>query len=244
MKIVTEILNFIKFPFLVILAPGKPKRTIERFVDYLYEIGVESLPLIFISSVFLGLVITIQTHYQISGMLPKYFLGLTVGRMVMIELAPVLSALVITGRTVSAMTAEIGGMKIAEQLDALKIMKIDPKYFLAQPRLLATIIAAPILNGVMLFVTLMVGAIYAMLMYNTNIDVFFYGLTHPFVPRIFWVSFIKSTIFGFWCATSGLYHGFMVEGGTREVGKSVTKAVVTATILILILDFLVALASF
>ncbi|MCS7258940.1 MAG: ABC transporter permease [candidate division WOR-3 bacterium] len=243
-KIFYEIFNFIWFPFSVILASGKPKRTIDRLFDQLYEIGIESLPLIFVTSVFLGLVITIQTYYQISGMLPKYFLGLTVGRMVMIELAPVLSGLVITGRSVSAMAAEIGSMKITEQLDALRVMKIDPKYFLAQPRLLAVVIITPILNGVMLLVTLLIGAIYAQLFYHTDLSVFFYGLTHPFAPRIFWVSFIKSTIFGFWCGASGLYYGFKVEGGTKEVGKAVTNAIVTATVLILVLDFLVALIFF
>jgi phospholipid/cholesterol/gamma-HCH transport system permease protein len=241
---VKSILDFIAFPFLILKSRGKKITTIDRIFDSIYEIGIESIPLILIVSFFLGLVTTIQTYFQISGMLPQYFLGLTVGRMVMIELAPVLSALVITGRSVSSMAAEIGSMKITEQLDALRVMKIDPLNFLAKPRLIATVIITPLLNGLMLIVTLVVGGLYAELFFNTNFFVFLSGLTNQFSSKIFWVSFVKSLIFGFWCASAGLYYGFNVEGGTKKVGEAVTNAVVTATVFILLLDFIVAFVAF
>ncbi|MCX8015150.1 MAG: ABC transporter permease, partial [candidate division WOR-3 bacterium] len=147
----------------------------------------------------------------------------------------------ITGRCVSAMAAEIGTMKITEQIDALRAFKIDPLNYLVKPRLIAMFVTLPLLNGFMILVSLLVGAVYAQMFYHTNIDIFFYGLTHPFHTKDFWISFIKSGFFAFWISTAGTYSGFSVSGGAKEVGQAATKAVVISTILILILDFIAAL---
>lgn len=222
----------------------KGAKTFIRFVDYIYDFGVGSLPLIIIVGFFLGLVTTVQSAYQISNMLPKYFLGLTVGRMVMIELGPVLTAMALIGRCVSAMAAEIGTMKITEQIDALKSLKINPKNYLAKPRILAMLVSLPLLNALMIATALLVGALYGQAFLGTNMQVFFYGLTHPFHPKDFWVSFVKSGFFAFWITTAGIYCGFNVSGGAKEVGKAATNAVVISTVLVLILDFIAATIFF
>ncbi len=239
--IIDEIIQFIQFPFRAIFSEGRISRTYIRIVEQIYEIGIKSLPILFIVAFFTGLVTTVQSAYQISNMLPKYFLGLTVGRMIMIELGPVLTALTITGRCVSAMAAEIGTMKITEQIDALRAFKIDPLNYLVKPRLIAMFITLPLLNGFMILVSLLVGATYAQIFYHTNVDIFFYGLTHPFHVKDFWISFIKSGFFAFWISSAGTYSGFTVRGGAKEVGQAATKAVVISTLLILVLDFIAAL---
>ncbi len=241
---IPELIRFIIFPFQSLFSSGKGHRTYERFIQQCYEIGVSSLPLVMIIGFFLGLVTTVQSFYQISNMLPKYFLGLTVGRMVMIELGPVLTALAVTGRNISAMAAEIGTMKISEQIDALKVMKIDPMNFLAKPRILAMLLVLPLLNYVMIAVALLSGAILSQMFLATGIEVFFYGITHPFYPRDFWASLVKSIFFAFWITSAGVYFGFRVYGGAKEVGQGVINAVVVSTILILILDFIAAIILF
>jgi phospholipid/cholesterol/gamma-HCH transport system permease protein len=177
-------------------------------------------------------------------MLPKYFLGLTVGRMIMIELGPVLTALVVTGRSISAMAAEIGTMKISEQIDALKVMRINPENFLAKPRILATLLTLPFLTAIMIAIALVVGAIFAQMFFAINVNDFFYGITHPFYPRDFWAAFIKSVFFAFWISSSGAYFGFQVSGGAKEVGRAATNAVVISSVLILVLDFFAAIILF
>ncbi|MCX7786020.1 MAG: ABC transporter permease [candidate division WOR-3 bacterium] len=239
-----EVINFIIFPFRILFSPGKTSRTLVRFIEQSYEIGVNSLPLIVVIGFFLGLVTTVQSFYQIANMLPKYFLGLTVGRMVMIELGPVLTALTVTGRCISAMSAEIGTMKISEQIDALRVMKISPENFLGKPRMLSMLLVLPLLNYVMIAISLLSGALFSQLFFATSFDVFFYGITHPFYPRDFWASLIKSLFFAFWITSSGVYFGFQVSGGAKQVGQAATNAVVVSTILILILDFLAAIILF
>lgn len=239
-----DIILFIKFPFQCLFSSGKGYKTYARFIEQSYEIGINSFPLIFIVGIFVGLVTTVQSYYQISNMLPKYFLGLTVGRMIMIELGPVLTALAITGRCVSAMAAEIGTMKISEQIDALKSMKIRPENFLAKPRILAMLMTLPFLNAITIAVALLTGAVFAHLFLAVNIDLFFYGITHPFYPLDFWASFIKSVFFAFWISSAGVYFGFNVSGGAKEVGRAATQAFVASVVLILILNFIAAIILF
>ncbi len=239
-----QLIEFLVFPFRSVFSSGRGSQTYERFIEHAYEIGVNSIPLILIVGAFLGLVTTVQTSYQISSMFPKYFLGLTVGRMMMIELGPVLTALSITGRCVSAFAAEIGTMKISEQIDALRVMKISPENYLVKPRILAMLLVLPLLNAIMITVSLLAGAIFAQIFFQSNIATFFYGITHPFFPRDFWVSFVKSIFFAFWIASAGSYFGFQVSGGAKQVGRASTNAVVISTVVILILDFTAAILFF
>jgi phospholipid/cholesterol/gamma-HCH transport system permease protein len=91
---------------------------------------------------------------------------------------------------------------------------------------------------------LLAGAIFAQIFFQSNIPTFFYGITHPFFPRDFWVSFVKSIFFAFWIASAGSYFGFQVSGGAKQVGRASTNAVVISTVVILILDFTAAILFF
>ncbi len=242
----SSIADFTRFFIRSIFIPWRLNKTGRLILDQVFDVGVGSLPLILVIATFVGLVSTVQTLYQIvgSGTVPKYILGYTVGRMVLIELGPVLTALMVSGRCASSMAAELGTMRVTEQIDALEAMAIDPYRFLAFPRIAGTFIALPLLAVIAEFDALLCGAAYANFFLGVPFSVFNYGLIHFFFPRDFLGGLVKTLFFSLVVSTSGCYYGFQVKGGAREVGRAATKAVVTASILVLILDFLVALVVF
>jgi phospholipid/cholesterol/gamma-HCH transport system permease protein len=236
--------DFSSFFFRSVFIPWQFRQSRYRIIRQVYEVGINSLPIILTIATFVGLVSIVQTSYQIAGTMPRYILGATVGRMVMIELGPILTALMVSGRCASSMAAEIGSMRVTEQIDALEIMAINPYRFLNLPRIVGTFIALPVLTIIAEFDALLVSGLYAHFFLNVPFGVFNYGLTHFFYTREFFGGLVKSLFFSVVIATSGCYFGFRVRGGAREVGRAATYAVVTASILVLMLDFLVALVIF
>ncbi|MEO0136617.1 MAG: ABC transporter permease [candidate division WOR-3 bacterium] len=215
-----------------------------RILEQIDHVGIGSLPIIVLISAFLGLVTTVQLSYQLLGLLPRYFLGAVVCRMVLIELGPILTALIVSGRCASAMAAEIGTMRVTEQIDALESMAINPYQFLGFPRIIGTLISLPILTVFSEFVAIYTGGVYAHVFLNVPLSVYNYGIVRNFYHRDLFGGLLKSLLFSFAISVAGCYFGFKVKGGAREVGIATTYAVVTACVLILILDFIVALIVF
>lgn len=227
-----------------IFIPWKIKTTKWRILQQIYAVGFGSLPIILVIAVFVGLVTTVQTSFQLIGYIPRYYVGVAVSRMVQIELGPMLTALMVSGRCASSMAAEIGTMRVTEQIEALETMAIDPYRFLSLPRIIATVISLPLLTIMSEFVSISCGGLYAAYFLNIPWDLFNYGVTHHFFLVDFLGGLTKTLFFAVVIAVSGCYFGFKVSGGAKEVGQSSTYAVVTASILILVLDFLVALVIF
>ena len=244
MNLFSLIGDFSTFFFRSLFIPWKIRTSRSRILEQVFNIGIGSLPIIMIIAAFTGLVSTVQTTYQLIGTVPRYIVGTTVVRMVLIELGPILTALMISGRCASSMAAEIGSMRVTEQIDALEIMAIDPYRFLSLPRIVGTFIALPVLTIISEFIALGFGAVYAHYFLNIPFSVFNYGMIHFFSMRDFLGGLVKSLFFSLVIGASGCYFGFNVKGGAKEVGKAATYAVVTASILILVLDFLVALVIF
>ena len=244
MNLFSIIGDFSSFFFRSIFIPWQLRQTRFRIVRQVYEVGINSLPIILTIAAFVGLVSIVQTSYQVAGSMPRYILGATVSRMVMIELGPILTALMVSGRCASSMAAEIGTMRVTEQIDALEIMAIDPYRFLSLPRIIGTFIALPVLTVIAELDALLVSGTYAHFFLDVPFGVFNYGLTHFFFARDFFGGLVKSLFFSVVIATSGCYFGFKVKGGAREVGRAATYAVVTASLLVLVVDFLVALVIF
>jgi phospholipid/cholesterol/gamma-HCH transport system permease protein len=236
--------DFSSFLFRSIFIPWQLQHSRYRILRQVFEVGIGSLPIILIIAAFVGLVSIVQTSYQVAGTVPRYIVGMTVGRMVMIELGPILTALMVSGRCASSMAAEIGTMRVTEQIDALEIMAINPHRFLSLPRIVGTFIALPVLTVIAEFDALLVSGAYAHFFLDIPFGVFNYGLTHLFYAKDFFGGLVKSLFFAVVIATAGCYFGFNVRGGAREVGRAATYAVVTASILILTLDFLIALVIF
>lgn len=244
MNLFSAIGDFSSFFFRSMFVSWKMRTTWPRILQQIFAIGIGSLPIIIVIAVFTGLVTTVQTSYQLIGFVPRYLVGTTIGRMVLIELGPILTALMVAGRCASSMAAEIGTMRVTEQIDALETMAIDPYRFLGLPRILATAVVLPVLTVVSEAVSLGCSAFYANNFLNIPYSLFSYGLTHYFRMQDLFGGLAKAFFFAFVIATAGCYFGFHVSGGAREVGRAATYAVVTASILILVLDFVIALVIF
>ncbi len=204
------------------------------------RIGFDSLLLVTITAAFTGLVTAVQAVYQTKGYIPIEYMGVLVGKSTMIELAPVLTALVMTGKVGASIAAEIGTMKVSEQLDALQTMGIHPADFLYLPRILAGIIMFPLLTVYANLVGIVSSWFFAFLKYGIHYYTFFNSMKNYFLPSDLWGGLIKSLFFGLIITSIGCFEGSRTVNGAEGVGKGTTQTVVYSAILILVMDFTVA----
>lgn len=204
------------------------------------KVGFDSVPLVLITSAFAGLVTAVQASYQTKGYIPKDLLGVFVGKSVMTELAPVLMALVLTGKIGASISAEIGTMKVTEQIDALEVMAVSPEEILYMPRILAGAVMLPILTSFSIIIAILAGYLYLLAMYHINGYSFFSNMKDFFSPFDLWGGLIKSFFFGLVITSIGCFTGKSTEGGAEGVGNVTMTAVVYSSISILMLDFIVA----
>lgn len=219
-------------------------KTRKDIVFQINQIGVNSLPLVIFTSAFLGMVAAVQTAYQIRDYVPLIYLGAGVAKGVMIELGPVITGLVVAGRVGSGMAAEIGSMKVTEQIDALEVMGISPYRFLFVPRIIAAMIALPLLTVIADMVAIFCGMAISHFTGIAHYIVFTRGAKLFFLPKDLFGGLIKSCVFGVILSLSGCFYGMETKGGAQGVGISTTKAVVTASLLILLFDYLLGVIIF
>ena len=202
--------------------------------------GVNSLPLVIFTSVFTGAVSAVQAAYQFQNFIPMRYLGTAVGKAVIIELGPVLTALVVAGRVGAAIAAELGTMRVTEQIDALETMALDPVRYLVVPRFLAGIIMLPILTIIADLVAILGGLAVAVWFLDLTSYTFLNGVRLFFDLQDLFAGLVKSIVFGGIIALIGCFQGFRTLGGAEGVGFSTTRAVVVSSILILLSDYLIA----
>jgi phospholipid/cholesterol/gamma-HCH transport system permease protein len=208
------------------------------------HIGVNSLPLVLIISVFTGAVAAWQAAYQLEGIAPLSFLGASTSRAIITELGPVLTGIVIAGRVGASIAAELGTMKVTEQIDALEIMAINPVRYLAMPRFLASILMMPVL--VIFANTIAVFGAYIVSNYFLGVSfaVFFQSVKRFFLIKDLISGLIKTIFFGGVTALLGCHIGFRTEGGAEGVGLSTIRSFVLSAALILILDYVLWMLLF
>jgi phospholipid/cholesterol/gamma-HCH transport system permease protein len=225
---------------------GLPKAFIKFHLtaEQMLMMGVNSLPLVAIVSVFTGAVTAVQAVYQISDYVPMRYLGTAVGKAVMIELAPVLTALVVAGRVGAGIAAELGTMKVTEQIDALRTLALNPVEYLVAPRFVAGLIMLPVLTVFADAIALAGGLGISATSLNVPPHVFLNSLKSFFKFMDLFSGLSKAFVFGSIISIIGCYQGFRTEGGAEGVGKSATKAVVVSSVLILIADYVVATILF
>ena len=211
-----------------------------EFIRQIHRIGYDSLILISITAAFTGLVTAVQAVYQTQGYFPVQFIGVLVGKSTMIELAPVLTALVLTGKVGASIAAEIGTMNVSEQIDALKTLSIEPHDFLYLPRILAGLIVFPLLTIYADLVGIVSSWFFSYLRYGIYYHTFFNGMKNYFLPSDLWGGLVKAIFFGLIVTSIACYTGSRTTGGAEGVGKGTTQTVVYSSILILIMDFTVA----
>ncbi len=190
------------------------------------------------------MVATIQTAYQIKDYVPVIYIGSGVAKAVMIELGPVITGLVVAGRISSGIAAELGSMVITEQVDALKVMGISPHRFLVMPRVLAGIIALPLLTVIADFIAIFSGMGISHFTNIAHYTVFSRGAKLFFLPKDLWGGLLKSIFFGYLLTFSGTLTGLKTEKGAEGVGRSTTRAVVIASLLILFFDYILGIIIF
>ena len=210
-----------------------------KVYDQLYEIGNASLLMACILSVFIGGVIALQTGPVLAERGLSSYIGGLVGVSVCRELAPVMMSLLIAGRVGSAMTAEIGSMRVYQEVDALRTMNINPVHYLVLPRLVAISLALPILVVFSVLVGWIGGAVVSMA--NDKINVSFQGFFANLRDVVDMGDLLnglaKSLVFAIIIGVVSCHQGLQTIGGPRGIGRSVTKAVVNSIVLILILDY-------
>ncbi len=202
------------------------------------HIGVNSLPLVMIIAIFTGAVAAWQAAYQLKGIAPLSFLGTATSRAIITELGPVLTAIVIAGRVGASIAAEIGSMKVTEQIDALEVMGISPVMYLAMPRFYAAIFMMPIL--VVIANVIAVGGAFIISNYflGVSFDVFFDSVKRFFFIGDFFFGMVKGVVFGGITSLLGCHIGFLTQGGAEGVGKSTIRSFVITSALILIVDYI------
>ncbi len=203
-------------------------------------IGVDSLPLTVIVAAFIGSVIALQTRYQLFPGVQLSVVGLISRQMIILELGPLLTGLVLTGRVGARMTAEIGTMRVTEQIDALETLSYDPVAYLIVPRVLAAMVMLPLLVIFANFVGVSIAFVTSIFATDISPAQFQEGLRLSFNLFQIVYSLIKATVFGLAIAILCSYEGYVTDVGAEGVGRSTAKAVVITSVNILVLDSLTA----
>ncbi len=206
------------------------------------DIGVGSLVIIGLVSVFIGAVTAVQFAYQLGGStIPRYYIGYIVRDIMIIELAPTFTCLALAGKVGSNIAAELGGMRQKEQIDALEVMGVDTTAFLVLPKVIAAVAVIPMVVVLSAFFG-MAGGYIACIAGNLISDAeFMQGLRAFFDTHNIFMMQVKAVVFAFLLTTVACYQGFFVTGGSIELGRASTAAVVIANILILLADYVIAL---
>ena len=219
---------------------GRKLPSARLVIEQMQAIGVDSLWLVIVVSIFTGAVAAVQAAYQFSNVVPMRYIGSVILRSVVIELGPVLTALVVGGRVGASIAAELGTMKVTEQIDALSAMGINPVRFLVVPRVVAAIIMLPIITIYGDAIAVFGGYVVAVTSIGVSSHTFITAVKDFFYVRDVLSGLIKAVFFGGIIGTMGCYSGFQTEGGAEGVGRATTNAVVSSCVLVLVLDYLLA----
>lgn len=209
-------------------------------LDQILVMGISSLPIVILVSAFAGMVTGFQAAFQSKNYAPELYVGMGVAKAVLIELGPMLTGLVVAGRVSSSIAAEIGSMRVTEQIDALKISGVDPGRYLVMPRLIGGLVVLPVLTIFAEFIMILGGLFVAVWGLDISLSIYLRGVQYNFIQIELWGGLIKSIVFGLLIGLLGCYHGFHAKGGAEGVGKATTRAVVSSMVLILIFDYLIA----
>ena len=233
--------RYIWFLGKVFSKPEKWRIYIRQLFLEFEKLGINSLGIVVIISIFSGGVIALQTAYNITNpLIPTYMVGLTTRDSIILEFSSTMLCLILAGKVGSNIASEIGTMKVTEQIEALEIMGINSAAFLVLPKIVAFVFIVPILVVLSMFFGISGGYfVVSVASHIVNSENFIYGVHYAFQPFYVTYSLIKSSIFAFLIVSISAYYGYFTTGGALEVGRSSTKAVVYSSIAILVANLLV-----
>jgi phospholipid/cholesterol/gamma-HCH transport system permease protein len=221
--------------------PESMKMYWKEFIHQCSDIGIGSLGIVMIISVFMGAVSTVQTAYQlVSPLIPKSSIAQIVRDTVILEFAPTLVCIVLAGVVGSKIASELGNMRVSEQIDALEIMGVNTKTYLVLPKILAALLVIPMLVVISAVLGIWGGRLAGSLANILSNSTFDKGLLEGFLPYNVFFALAKAYTFAFLISSIPAYFGYYVQGGALEIGRASTKAVVTSCILILFADYILA----
>ena len=221
-----------------ITIPDKWSMFFRQLLKEIYKLGVDSLWIVIIISVFIGTVIAIQLSLNISNpLIPKFTIGYSTREIVLLEFSSSIMCLILAGKVGSNIASEIGTMRVTEQIDAMEIMGVNSANFLILPKMVGLMVFIPVLVVFSMF-TGILGGVLASYSSATNMTPsdFEYGLQYFFTEFYIWYSIIKSVVYAFIISSIASYFGYNVKGGALEVGKASTNAVVMSSVMILLAD--------
>jgi phospholipid/cholesterol/gamma-HCH transport system permease protein len=224
----------------VLVQPDRWKMFFRQFPKELEKLGLQSLPIVVIISVFIGAIMTMQTKLNSSNpLLPTYTTGLVTRDTLLLEFSSTIMCLILAGKVGSNIASEIGTMRITEQIDALEIMGVNSANYLILPKIVAFVLMMPFLVIFSMALGLIGG--YGVGVFSTIITTGDYlsGIQYAFVPFYVFYSVVKSLFFAFIITSVASYYGYYAYGGALDVGKASTSAVVNASILILFFNILI-----
>jgi len=221
--------------------PENMKMYWKEFMHQCSEIGIGSLGIVSIISIFMGAVSTLQTSYQlVSPIIPATTIAQIVRDTVILEFSPTLVCIVLAGVVGSKVASELGNMRVSEQIDALEIMGINTKAYLVMPKIAAALVTIPMLVILSMVLGIWGGRFAGSASHILSTDTFDRGLLQNFVPYNVWFALIKAYTFAFIISSIPAYYGYNVNGGALEIGRSSTKSVVVSCVMILFADYVLA----
>lgn len=246
MKFVSDILyhfgSFVLWKKQMFSKPENYRMYYNETIRQMYDIGIGSLMIVFLISIFIGAVTAVQFYYQMSGtLIPPYYIGYIVRDMTIIELAPTITCLVLAGKVGSNMAAELGGMRQKEHIDAMEIMGVNTSSYLVLPKIIAAVLIIPVLVCVAALVSILGAYIASVPTGLFSGAEYIKGIRSFFVPYNVFMMFVKAFVFAYILTGVSCYQGYFVKGGSIELGEASTRAVVYSNILILLADYLIAI---
>lgn len=240
MQIFTHIGKYVTLLSQVFRKPERSSIYWRQIVFEIDKLGVQSVGIVSLLSLFMGAVICIQTAANIdSGWIPAYTIGFTVRQTLILEFSPTIILVIMAGKVGSNIASEIGTMRISEQIDALDIMGVNSASYLILPKVIAAVIIFPFLVLISMFLGILAGAWLGELAGVVSYADYEYGIQYDFKPFQVGYAMIKTVVFAFIITSISAYHGYFTRGGALEVGKSSTQAVVYSIVLIMITNYLI-----
>lgn len=214
---------------------GRPVR-FRASISEMVKAGYNSVPIVSVISLFIGIILALQAAYQLKRMGALIYVANLVGVSLTRELGPIMTAIIVSGRSGSAFAAEIGSMKAAEEVDALTTMGINPVRFLVVPKLIALMIMVPALTIISDLVGIFGGFLLAVTALELHPNNYFQQTVNALLIKDVVTGLLKAWVFGIVITLVGAYQGFKVSGGAEEVGRRTTASVVTSIFLVIIVD--------
>ena len=220
-----------------ITIPDRWSMFFKQLIKEIYKLGVDSLWIVVIISVFIGTVIAIQISLNISSpLIPKFTIGYTTREIILLEFSSSIMCLILAGKVGSNIASEIGTMRVTEQIDAMEIMGVNSANFLILPKMVGLMVFIPVLVIFSMFTGILGGIAASYGVDGMTPASFEYGLQFYFNEFYIWYSIIKSVVYAFIISSIAAYFGYNVKGGALAVGKASTNAVVMSSIMILLAD--------